>query len=356
MTYFKRYFLHRLRSTTFRSIVLAVITAIVTFVGVENAACYWPDDSTGFMDTSTGLEVSVLIALATIILIPMLETAELKKQRSLDLLFAFPITKDQLAVAHYLSGLCQVIFLNAVSVFASVVAHMGAGFGGLALLVIPAVVCMLPVVICFYSVVTFLFSQGNTVGDGVVFTFGVPLALYNTLWVAFKCIEHYDELYHQLKFNIGTYPQLCNFTEMLGLPVSPFNSLMKGEGFELGMAWTPYVTVRYVIWAMIGIACAVGFVYRIKHFRAEKAGDISDSVFGYKVLIPLFAMNIVLETWLCGVHLFSSEVDIVLVLVAMAIGYFIYRRSFRIKLADVASISYIGILWAVLTFAVGVQR
>ena len=354
MTYFKRYFLHRLRSTTFRSIVLAVITAIVTFVGVSNTAHFQYDVT--YRSSESGLAVSVYLALVILIVIPMLETAELKKQRSLDLLFAFPITKSQLAIAHYLSGLCQVIFLNAVSVFASVLAHMSKGFGGISFFVIPAVVCMLPVIICLYSVVVFLFSQGNTVGDGVVFTFGVPLAIYNTLWVIFKVLDNFDEAHIWLTRNFASYPKFCNFFEMLALPASPFDTLMRRGEFSFGLAWTPYVTVRYIIWAMIGIACVIGFVYYTKTFRAERAGDISDSVFGYKVLIPLFAMNAVLESWLSGVELFEDEVDIVLILVAMAIGYFIYRRSFRIRLADVATIAYVGVLWVVLMCVFGVQK
>jgi hypothetical protein len=57
-----------------------------------------------------------------------------------------------------------------------------------------------------------------------------------------------------------------------------------------------------------------------------------------------------------GLTLFSYELDIVLLLVAMAIGYFVYRRSFRIKPADVATIAYVGALWAVLIYALGVQK
>ena len=354
MTYFKRYFLHRLRSTTFRSIVLAVITAIVTFVGVSNGASRYYIE--GKLYVTTGLDVSAVIALATLIVVPMLENYELKKQRSLDLLFAFPITRSQLAIAHYLSGLVQVIFLNAVSVAASVVAHMGEGFGGKSFLVIPAVICTLPVIICFYSVVTFLFSQGNTVGDGVVFTFGVPLVIYNTLWVIFKCLEKYDETRAWMSMNLWYSPQFCDFYKMILFPTTPFDRVMREREFAFGDSWTPYVTVRYIIWAIIGIACVIGFVYYTRTFRAEKAGDISDSVFGYKVLIPLFAMNMVFEIWLRGAKIFGYEVDIVLILVAMAIGYFIYRRSFRIKLVDVATIAYVGALWAVLIYALGVLK
>ena len=41
----------------------------------------------------------------------------------------------------------------------------------------------------------------------------------------------------------------------------------------------------------------------------------------------------------------AADVDIVLLLVAMAIGYFVYRRSFRIKPSDISVIVYVGILW-----------
>ena len=73
----------------------------------------------------------------------------------------------------------------------------------------------------------------------------------------------------------------------------------------------------------------------MKNYRAEKAGGISDSFFGYRVLIPLYGCILIAMN---GLNI--DGVFLTFVLVAMVVAYFVYRRSFRIKYADIACVVF----------------
>ena len=345
MTYFKRYFLHRLRSTTFRSIVLAVITVIVTFVSVNNSARIYYADERLLCDT--GIYFMIYLAMASVIIFPILETAELKKPRSLDLVFAFPITKGQLALVHYFSGAIQMLFINAVSAAVNVFVHLTKGFGLKSFWIIPAYLSIIPIMICFYSVAIFLFSQGNTLGDGIAFVVGVPLALYGIVWCTSGCLSEFDEIFYNCFDAYVISLNICDFTGMLGFPVNFFSQLLDVANTEPAELMGTNIIPILVVWMISGIASVFGFIHYTKNYRTENAGGISDSLFGYKTLIPICAICMVIIMGLKGLTLFSYELDIVLLLVAMAIGYFVYRRSFRIKPSDISVIVYVGILWTI---------
>ena len=59
----------------------------------------------------------------------------------------------------------------------------------------------------------------------------------------------------------------------------------------------------------------------------EKAGEISNSPFGYKLLIPLYGYSLLMM---------YENIDFmtILIFIAMVIGYIVYRRSFKLKTSD----------------------
>ena len=87
----------------------------------------------------------------------------------------------------------------------------------------------------------------------------------------------------------------------------------------------------FFVWGVIGIAAAVGYVYRFAKKGAEKAGEISESWLGYKILIPIYGY--------CLIFLVSDfSVLSWLIFALMIIGYVVYRRSFRLKKSDICGI------------------
>jgi uncharacterized membrane protein HdeD (DUF308 family) len=76
--------------------------------------------------------------------------------------------------------------------------------------------------------------------------------------------------------------------------------------------------------------------------RAEEIGDLSSTVFGYKVLIPLgvFSMTQAFD---------EDIVSFIFAALLGVVGYMIYRRSFKIKKNDLITIGAIILCTGVMT-------
>ena len=83
----------------------------------------------------------------------------------------------------------------------------------------------------------------------------------------------------------------------------------------------------FIVWGVIGVACAIGYFYTFKKKGAQLAGEISNSWFGYRLLIPIYGYSLHLLTGIEGLLT-------ILIFAAMIIGYIIYRRSFKLKTSD----------------------
>lgn len=99
------------------------------------------------------------------------------------------------------------------------------------------------------------------------------------------------------------------------------------------------------VWGIIGIGSAAGYFLSFIKKLAHKASEVSNSVLGYKVLIPIY--------FIWGATVFALESDpmiLVFDIIMMIVGYVIYRRGFRFKLPDI--LSMVGSLIVAILFAV----
>ena len=93
----------------------------------------------------------------------------------------------------------------------------------------------------------------------------------------------------------------------------------------------PGLWITCVLAAIEGCAAYFGLFYTAKSHRAESAGQISNSPFGYKVLLPWYLFF--------GIALTAAPIaEYLFMLILAFVGYFVYRRSFRLKLYDIIGI------------------
>jgi len=383
MSGFKNYFSHRLKSTAFRTLVItAVATAFAcAVIGTEVAsqanAMIGGEEHVG---VSSSAEVLVWITVTLAVLFPILETYMLKSSKELDVILSLPVKRSSVAWAHYLSGLTGLIFTTA-SVFL---------FAGLLMLavqrnfyvsaLIPMYVWLLLYSVIIYSIVIFLFSRGNTVGDGLVFTFFFIIALFFMAGMIDDMIKSNEFLYRDYVHSLGIdglpnymlrdyfsftglisdtadyYVELLEqrpvysyFDARLNLPDTPYydpvlaNTPVSCFDLKTALGQIFYDARVYtkldhtlsiptlIIWALSGAASAAAFILSFIGYRAERAGDISDSFFGYRFIIPAAGLSAIV----------MNNDDILtktVIATAMLIGYFIYRRSFRIKAEDIFTV------------------
>lgn len=327
MTYFKRYFTYSLQSASFRTAVLTLIATILVYINVDSYY-YQGNYNVNYYESDFSF-IYILMAIAAFC-IPMLETYQFKSGRNLDLLFTMPATRTEIALSHYLSGLIQLVVITMIPTIAATFKIFMEYSGFKIVYIIPMYLLTLLIGIGLYSITMFLFEQGNTLGDGIVFTVAAPYALIligitTDELIDYKWADYWAELLNV--YNIISKP-FWHYKSLLE------ESLLKPQELEV------FDIAVYLFWGTVALAAVCGYFYCFKNHRAETAGDISDSWFGYRTIIPVYAYSLLL--------VFSSIDAIllaVIVLVLMLIGYFIYRRSFRIKASDIVMLM-IGVIIA----------
>jgi hypothetical protein len=95
---------------------------------------------------------------------------------------------------------------------------------------------------------------------------------------------------------------------------------------------------------LFSLAILAFFFINSERNNAELVDEESDSVFGYKLLIPLYMVT--------SFKLISSSISALWVVIGLAgyLFYCVYRKSFRIKRHDIISLGVsiiIGVLIAI---------
>jgi hypothetical protein len=101
--------------------------------------------------------------------------------------------------------------------------------------------------------------------------------------------------------------------------------LIEGNGASFDFTTQRYIS--FAVWVIIGIASAFGFLYFFAKKKSEDVGEISGSIFGYKVLLPIYGYTLLFM---------SQEFNVVhlLIVLAMYVGFIIYRRTIKLKKSD----------------------
>ncbi len=336
MKVFGRYLNYRLKQSLLRTMVFALLSVVACLAIVSDEATRGVE----IRFRSTGIYMLAVVLGVFCTLIPILELSGFKNRRNLDTLYFFPIKRGKMALVHYLSGAIQIFTIYTVS-FILVWMYLLFKTDCFDLRSMPLYyICSLALGFVMYSVFTFVFNEANTVADGAIFC---------GLWMyaAFVVFEVIKFCYLETTvINQGIqYLEIDSLTGW-GIVYAPINNLTvifqdlievnkDVPEYSYGRDYADiYMSQLYAFfaWLAVGIAAAVGYFVRFVRKGAEMAGEISDSMFGFKLLIPLYGYALML---LVG----AEEILMIIIFALMLTGYFIYRRSFRIKAKDLIFIA-----------------
>lgn len=302
MSNFKRYFTYHIRSNTIRALVILALS--VVYLYREGRGGY----STDFTCLST-----IIGFMAT--LIPIFEFYTFKTKRNLDTYFSLPISRQNLALCHFLSGLFEMICVFTVStVFLFILKLLYNSF--YLIYFIPYYFCTLLYSILLYSFFTFVFNIGNTVIDGVLM-----IILY--IFGPFLIVGAADSVYREFTTGYMIHGVNGFIYEPLSDIANEFEHLSDKDPSPLysGISTESYIFA--VVCIIICIAAFFAFLYFFQKTKPENTEGISDSPFGYKTMIPV-----------CGISIAIINLNPVLNIFLMAIGYIIYRRGFKFQRSD----------------------
>ena len=330
-----------------RTLVLSVLALLLAFTFITTTIWtgdyYTQNGQKQFTTTVTG-SVSVLGFIAAVLatIIPILELLGFKNRRNMDALLVLPVSRTKMALAHYLNGMLEMLFINAICFLMGIFKLLPAAYVFPIWAMLPFYALLMLSAILLYSIFFFIFMQANTIADGVIF-----MALHSVLGMLVVAMieENANVRISDMQWSyFSPYSPVAFTTSLFERFITPQVRYVTDEGPSAliskavtKLGWDSLNTFYMVLWCVIAIAAFVGFLYFFKNLRPERIGGISNSPFGYMTLIPAFALSYILAG-------LSGITWGVIILITSIVGYIIYRRSVRLKLPDLICLGVIALI------------
>ena len=310
----KKYFLHELKRQFYPLIALTVVMVLlhVTPLLISTA------DSLETNYTHMGTLAAYVGLLA--VGVPTALTQYKMKKRSTDLYYALPISHTKVLTARFLIGLILVyvpftaaFWLGAFVVMARISAVVNAVW------YIPMYFATLLPVYVIYSMAAFVYTRANRDFDGFMFILFWAFAL--TLVVAvLLSLFGYDNIF------VCTY-----FMPFRPLDVSTsfFQHKLYGTQWYAAIGDEKVaMALGFSITAALSAAATFGLFFTERNAKAENAGQLSESWFGYRVMLPLYTVGVLS---LLDLSFWDTEIFLLIIFVTAAFfANVLYRRTFKI--------------------------
>lgn len=278
-------------------------------------------------DSMLGLPVTILSVSA--FALPLLEFSFFKKRRNLDCAYALPISRREMGLVHFLTGLALLVIPFTCSYFINyaLLLRYPRAFDVSPLLAHYFLILCFGV--CIYAINTFIFNEANSVIDGACFvilwTFVFVLVSLTISSILYDLMGW--ERYSELGLNFLDSGMIIPIGP-LGEATSEYSyAVDKHTRADLQAFWADSGNLFWMAALVIlGIVATVGFVFSFGRRAAQKTEELSDSWFGYRVMIPIYAV--------CGMLLFDDPGMWVIIEGVAFVGYVIYRKGFHLKKSD----------------------
>ncbi len=332
----KTYLNFLMKTKWLQTTVMALIpTFIFVLILVISGLKYTQIQSMTFISNFT---TSVIFIVVVSFVIVVFRFASLRNPKETDLYYALPIPRKTIYLTHMLFGLIQLLIvwtamfiLGLLSVILLASELYNFGF----LIALYFIVIFYSIVL--YGISSFLFLRANTIFDGIAF-----MILFHVLFLFFSLFMVSIQLNVYSIFSFNPFYSLSLFTSYCIYGAAQNTTSFLFAFFQNSM---PSLIANTVFFMLFSIFCYLYDYLNIEKVKTEKIGQLSDSLFGYKTYIPLtiifaipsmFYIQMIIIWLLVGVFVSAGF-----------IGFFIYRRSAKIKLIDVGIISaatFIGIM------------
>ena len=336
----KKMFLYYFRRRLPAMIILMIAIAIMTII-IQSQSSYINYSQSGGYRIETAGQTNPFIYLSIVLsvivtIIPIMEFSFKMKRRSVDLYYSLPIKRIKLYICKYFVGLAEFLILYIPQWLISFIW----------LATLPSVsniydmsysiyfmLASIGYGILIYTFLTFFYTMGNTLIDGIIFMALASCFLPTLMNVMYSLIlgaNFSDRTFYMRWFFI--YSPLFDISgkmhsNMIGGTYGDINIL----GIILNIALAILASIAFF------------FIHSEKN-NAELVGDESDTIFGYKLFIPLYMVT--------SFKLISSSISALWVVIGLVgyLFYCIYRKSFRIKRNDIITLGVsiiIGLLIAI---------
>lgn len=341
----RKYFVYELKKALFAICSLALILTVITVTAILTH--YFDNDAWslgGFGRAESGVETLAFLSGILAAVVPIWMFSYKMKKRSVDLYYALPLKRGQVLRVKYLLGLFAVYAPYTAAFFLSMLAAVirfptGAIAGEY---YFAAYFASIPAIFCIYSISCFAFTRAQRMIDGIAFVIFWMFALLAVTGAIGRLV---DDLFAYM------YTPYAPLSEAAGYFASRIE-LPDVKADALSDAYSVNLAIGFPLTALQTVAASVLLFATERHAKAENIGGVSDSPFGYKVMIPLLTVCI----FVCADMLQNTYVIFLLMIVASAAFMLtaLYKHSF--KIGKVQAIIFAGsiLLGIVLSIAVSV--
>lgn len=312
---------------------MVIFTAIACLiVGIMNTLSdtyYYYDFPNEVRVRSALLSTPTVIFVILCVIVPILQFSFRMKSRGADLWYSLPVKREKLMLVRTLAGLLLAVIPFTVSYWFGFFILLGRTNYYVLHGYLLYYLALLPLGVLLFGIYSFLFSRANTVCDGIIFM------------IAWTFIFMMPFLYMSMH-NITYSSQINGWQEF-----TPFGMLYYVEQWFDDYICGSYgyavhaPALRSLAWlipiaAAEGIGAYAGLFLTARGQKAENSEQLSSSLWGYKVFIPLYV-------FMFGGCLDVTDLQLCLLwgailLVGGYVSYIAYRHSFRLKLCDILSL------------------
>ena len=308
------------------STVICLTLTVIRFNG-ESFITEWvlEEGTSVFVPVQSPINFIMTVACILCTVIPILEFSFKMKKINIDQMYSLPIKREKIYIANLISGFIKVLIpIIVIYIYCMLIISFSHHLYD-SIYFLPYFFVLIGFMAIIYLIVSFMFTRGNTIRDGIVNIFAsifvvqiIMEVLYYTVlprnnWL----LRGGNYLYSPISCLTDYFENLLKYKNMAN--VVPY--IDKDFDFKL--------LVPIILYIVLGIAAAVLFVILNKEDKAENSMQISDSWFSYRTMIPIY--------FSCAVMLIFENGDVtglVILLIVAYVAYVIYRRSLKIKKWD----------------------
>ena len=313
-------------------LALSLVAMLVTWITSSGIGVMTTATSQSVI--KTGFGYICYIGLHSAMIAAVLAFARFKRRINLDMLLSLPVSKGALRTAHYLYGLINTLlpvtvgYICNMAVLAVRVELTGEQIG--LLLLYYAFVAVYSTI--FYTVFVFVFNEANTVFDGCAFI----LLWYNVFYfVGYSRAK--DSINAHLLSPEYYAERITRYFE------NAINGVWKPFAEFFGR-WRPIAVTS--LWVAIGVLAAVLLVIRFGKRQYERAGEVSNSIFGYNTLIPIYALaGSVYGYSTSPYNSMGTPLEILQWFLTASLLYVIFRRGIKLKVTDYTVLGVLAVLF-----------
>ena len=266
-------------------------------------------------------------------IVPALQFSYRMNRRSADLWYSLPVRREALTLVRALGGLVLVLVPYTVTFWAGFAAIAASEnlfeLGQYGVLYAAS----LPVGIGLFGINAFLYTRANSILDGIIFMLAWTFVLTLPFFWLQACGS--NRMFEMGAFN-WTGPNSYSTISPLGWLLDRFDALICGNSYTM-----PEEPLIYALGGVLAVGAWAGLFATARLHRAEYIGTPSGDWFGYRTLIPA-CMTFAVAIGIADMYEFDAVSMLLTYTFTLILGlaaYFVYRRSFRIKLADILCIA-----------------